>query len=136
MQATRRNSLRKLRKREILKAITCKGNKVTFKKPILLYGSLVFNLEPEFLDSLSLKAKRKTKLIVYLLQSGQPVAYISKVLTETQQRYPQIENEATAIRYGCQRLHEMVYGKRLTIETDHKPLETIFKNLHHHDCSV
>ncbi len=42
-----------------------------------------------------------------------------------------MEKEATAIRFGCQRLHSLVYGIKLTIETDHKPLESIFKkNLH------
>lgn len=32
-----------------------------------------------------------------------------------------------AIRFGCTKFHEYVYGKELLIETDHKPLETIFK---------
>jgi RNase H-like domain found in reverse transcriptase/Reverse transcriptase (RNA-dependent DNA polymerase)/Integrase zinc binding domain/Integrase core domain len=79
-------------------------------------------------DDVTLSVDASSQSIgVTLLQSGQPVAYISKALTPTQQRYPQIEKEATAIRFGCQRLHELVYGKKLTIETDHKPLESIFK---------
>lgn len=62
-----------------------------------------------------------------LLQNDQPIAYASAALTSAQKNYPQIEKEATAIRYGCKKFHEYVYGKKLTIETDHKPLEIIFK---------
>jgi hypothetical protein len=39
---------------------------------------------------------------VVLLQNGQPVAYGSKALSETQKRYAQIEREMLAILYGCQ----------------------------------
>lgn len=62
-----------------------------------------------------------------LFQSGRPVAYASRSLTKAEQNYPQIEKEALAIRFGCKKYHEYIYGKRVTIETDHKPLETIFK---------
>jgi hypothetical protein len=48
-------------------------------------------------------------------------------LNETQRRYPQIEKELLAIVFGCKRFHQYVYGKTITIETDHKPLENIFR---------
>ncbi|XP_062542356.1 uncharacterized protein K02A2.6-like [Armigeres subalbatus] len=62
-----------------------------------------------------------------LLQQGRPVAYASKALTATEMNYPQIEKEATAIRFACSKFHQYIYGKKLTIETDHKPLESIFR---------
>jgi hypothetical protein len=62
-----------------------------------------------------------------LLQNERPVAYITKALTKTEQMYPQIEKEATAIRVACKKLHQYIYGKPLLVETDHKPLVTIFK---------
>lgn len=62
-----------------------------------------------------------------LLQNGQPVAYATRTLTETQQRYPQIEKEALAIKFACNHFHSYVYGKHLTVESDNKPLEAIFK---------
>lgn len=62
-----------------------------------------------------------------LLQENQPVAYATKAFTKTQQNYPQIEKEAMAIKFACKKFHEYIYGKQLEIETDHKPLETIFK---------
>lgn len=62
-----------------------------------------------------------------LLQEGQPIAYGARALTKSEQNYPQIEKEALAIQFGCKKFHEYVYGKDLTVESDHKPLETIFK---------
>lgn len=62
-----------------------------------------------------------------LLQNNRPIAYGTRAFTTAQQNYPQIVKEAMAIRFGCTKFHEYVYGKELTIETDHKPLETIFK---------
>ncbi|CAA9998761.1 unnamed protein product, partial [Nesidiocoris tenuis] len=63
-----------------------------------------------------------------LLQNNQPVAYSSKALTKSQLNYSQLEKEATAILVGCKKFHSYIWGNRsLVIETDHKPLEAIFK---------
>ena len=58
-----------------------------------------------------------------LLQEGKPVAYASCALTETQQRYSQIEKEILAIVFGCEKYSEFIYGQKVTVETDHKPLQ-------------
>lgn len=68
-----------------------------------------------------------TALGACLLQNGKPVAYATRALTKAEKNYPQIEKEATAIRFACKKFHEYVYGKSLVIESDHKPLESIFK---------
>ncbi|XP_063233061.1 uncharacterized protein K02A2.6-like [Bacillus rossius redtenbacheri] len=62
-----------------------------------------------------------------LLQSKGPVAYASKSLTQTQQNYAQIEKELLAVVYGCERFHQYIFGRTVLVETDHKPLEAIFK---------
>ncbi|KAL7851899.1 hypothetical protein SRHO_G00176840 [Serrasalmus rhombeus] len=62
-----------------------------------------------------------------VLQDGKPVAYGSHTLTDSQRRYAQIEKELLAIVYGCEKFHQYVYGKEILVESDHKPLETIFK---------
>ena len=57
-----------------------------------------------------------------------PVAYASKALTECQQRYSQIEKEMLAIAFGCEKFKEYLCGQeKITVETDHKPLESILK---------
>lgn len=62
-----------------------------------------------------------------LMQEGHPIAYGTKSLTKAQLNYPQIEKEASAIRFACKKFHEYIYGKKLVVETDHQPLQTIFK---------
>ncbi|XP_048583419.1 uncharacterized protein K02A2.6-like [Nematostella vectensis] len=62
-----------------------------------------------------------------LLQGGQPVCYASKALTETEQNYSNIEREALGVVWELERFHYFIYGKQCTVNTDHKPLESIFK---------
>ena len=65
-----------------------------------------------------------------LLQDGCPVAFASKALTPTEQRYANIEREMLACVFGAERFHTYVFGRSFTIESDHKPLEQInLKNL-------
>ena len=47
-----------------------------------------------------------------LLQDDKPVAYVSKSLTPTQQRYAVIEQEMLAVVLGCQRFHQYIYIER------------------------
>ncbi|XP_059046435.1 uncharacterized protein K02A2.6-like [Achroia grisella] len=63
-----------------------------------------------------------------LIQEGKPIAYCAKSFTKTEQGYSQLEKEALAILVACKKFHSYIWGcKDLTIESDHKPLETIFK---------
>ena len=65
-----------------------------------------------------------------LLQNGRPIAFASKSLSDCERRYANIEREMLAVVFGCERFHTYVYGKRFTIQSDHKPLEMIhLKNL-------
>ncbi|KAL7873908.1 hypothetical protein SRHO_G00048780 [Serrasalmus rhombeus] len=69
----------------------------------------------------------KCGLGAVLLQEDRPVAYASRALTETEQRYAQIEKEMLAIVFGVERFHQFVYGREINVQTDHKPLEAIMK---------
>ena len=60
-----------------------------------------------------------------LLQEGEPIAYASKSLTDTETRYANIERELLAIVFACQRFNTYVLGMPFTVESDHKPLEMI-----------
>ena len=63
-----------------------------------------------------------------LLQNGQPVAYSSRSLTKTEQRYAQIEKKCLAIIFSCERFSLYLLGRnKIAAESGHKPLETIFK---------
>ena len=62
-----------------------------------------------------------------LTQEGHVIAYASKSLNDTEQRYANIEREMLACVFGAERFHTYVFGKQFTIESDHKPLEIISK---------
>ena len=51
-----------------------------------------------------------------------PVAFASRSMTETERRYAQIEKEALATTWACEKFASYILGKSITIETDHKPL--------------
>jgi len=55
-----------------------------------------------------------------------PVAYASRAMREEETRYAQIEKEALAIQFACQRFDQYLYGRTFRVETDHKPLVAIF----------
>ncbi len=57
-----------------------------------------------------------------LLQEGQPVAFSSTSLTEPQKRYCQIKKELLAVQFGLLRFKQYVYGQKVLVESDHKPL--------------
>ena len=62
-----------------------------------------------------------------LLQGGRPIAFASKSLSPAQANYSNIERETLALVFGVTRFHTYLFGKMFTVETDHKPLEMIWK---------
>ena len=61
-----------------------------------------------------------------LLQKNQHIAYASRALTKAQQNYAQIEKETLAITFRCDKFHQYVCGREVIVESDQKPLQTIF----------
>ena len=51
-----------------------------------------------------------------------PITFISRALTPTEARYAQIEKEALALVWACERCSDYIVGKSVSAETDHKPL--------------
>ena len=93
--------------------------KAVSSAPVLRY----YNLEDEV--TLQCDASQ-SGLGAALLQDGQPVAYASRALTETETRYAQIEKELLAIVFACDHFEAYIYGReQVNIETDHQPLVSI-----------
>lgn len=59
-----------------------------------------------------------------------PVAFISRSMTPTEQRYAQIEKEALAFTWACERLSDYLIGLPFHIHTDQKPLVPLFSSKH------
>ena len=61
-----------------------------------------------------------------LLQRGQPVCYAARAMT-AEENYAEIEKELLAIVFEVRKYETYLYGRHFNVESDHKPLETIFK---------
>ena len=65
---------------------------------------------------------------VYPNGSERPLAFHSKVLTQAETRYPQIEREALAILNGVLHFRDFLFARKFTIVSDSKPLGYIYGN--------
>ena len=68
----------------------------------------------------------KNGLGASILQDGHPLAFASRSLTPSEERYAQIEKELLAILFGIEKFHQYTYGRPIDVLTDHKPLVAIF----------
>ena len=70
----------------------------------------------------------ETGLGASLLQDGQSMAFALRTLTPTERGYAQIEKECLAVVFACMRFNQYTFGRKsINVQSDHKPLETIFK---------
>ena len=56
------------------------------------------------------------------------VAYASRCLTETEKRYAQIEKEAFAVTWACEKSRPFILGLPFRLETDHRPSVSFLGN--------
>ena len=110
----------------LVQSSQCSSNKeILIESPTLRY------YDPKLPTKTSVDAS-KFGLRAVLLQKHDdiwaPVAYAGRSLSKSEQNYAQIEKEALAILFGCERFHVYLYGKSFIVESDHKPLQPIFKN--------
>ena len=55
------------------------------------------------------------------------VGMASRCLTPTESRYSNIERECLAVLFGLEKFEYYLLGREVLVETDHSPLEQIFK---------
>ena len=69
----------------------------------------------------------KKGLGAVLLQESKPFMYVSRALFETELRYSNIERELLAIVFALERLNHYTFGRTITVQIDHQPLQSIWK---------
>ena len=62
-----------------------------------------------------------------LIQKGKVICYASRDLTKTEQNSQNLEREALGTIWEMEKFHYFLYGKEFTLETDQKPLVSIYK---------
>ncbi|GBN26032.1 Retrovirus-related Pol polyprotein from transposon 412 [Araneus ventricosus] len=63
---------------------------------------------------------------IYPDGSERPIAFASKALSKTEQKYSQIDKEALVVVWAVKKFHLYLKERRFTLVTDHKPLVAIF----------
>lgn len=69
-----------------------------------------------------------SRLGACLLQENHSVVYASKTLTSTEKNYSEVEKEILAICFAVANGRPYIYGKHCEIQSDHCPLEVVFKS--------
>ena len=62
-----------------------------------------------------------------ILQEEQPIYYASRALTSAEKNFQKLECEAQAAVWGMETFHYFLYGRKFILQTDQKPLVSIFR---------
>ena len=92
--------------------------------PVLKYFDQ--NLPTKMLVDAS-KAGLGAVLLQFHHDDWHPVAYAGHAMSKSERNYLQIEKETLAVVYGSDQFNQYVYERRYLIESDHKPLQSIFQ---------
>ena len=55
-------------------------------------------------------------------KSERPIIFTSRTLTNAERNYSQIEKEVLAVIFAVKIFHQYIYGRTVTIQTDHRQL--------------
>ena len=69
----------------------------------------------------------KKGLGAVILQDSRPVMFASWALTGAEKNYQNLERECLVMIWGMEKFHYFLYGKQFTLETDKKPLVSIYR---------
>ena len=59
-------------------------------------------------------------------ETEKPIAFDFRTLTASERNYAQLEKETLSLVFdGVKKFHQYLYGRRFTLNTDHKPLTSI-----------
>lgn len=100
---------------------TCKN--LLINSPILQY--------PDFSQKFILTTDASNIALGGVLSQGsigsdKPIAFASRTLNESEQKYSTIEKELLAIVWACKYFRPYLFGRKFTIYTDHRPLVWLF----------
>ncbi|GFS36678.1 transposon Tf2-6 polyprotein [Nephila pilipes] len=73
----------------------------------------------------------KDELGSCLIQKGQSVSFVSRCLTNSDKNCAQIEKKLLEIVFSFEKYHSFVYGRKVAVQSDHKPLFAIVKKPMH-----
>ena len=70
---------------------------------------------------------RKKGFGAVILQEEQPIYYALRALTSAEKNYQNLKCEAQVAVWGMEKFHYFLYGRKFILQTDQKPLVSIFR---------
>ena len=102
----------------------------TGSKELLVSSQLLVHFDPDLQIVLACDASAYGigAVISHRMPDGteRPIGFMSRTLSGAEKKYAQIEREGLACVFGVQRFHSYLYGHHFLLQTDHKPLLTLF----------
>lgn len=99
-------------------------------KELMLKSQLLVHFDPtqEIVLACDASAYGIGGVLSHRMPDGQerPVGFVSRTLNKAERNYSQIEKEGLACVFAVRRFHDYVYGHAFTLQTDHKPLLSLF----------
>ena len=89
-------------------------------KPVLPYFD-------KYKDTILQTDASKKGFSAVILQDNNPVYYASRTLTSAEKNYQNLKRECMAAVWGMEKFHYFLYGKHFILQTDQKPLVSIFR---------
>ena len=67
-------------------------------------------------------------MLLHRFEDGvtKPIAHASRALLPAEKNYSQIEKEGLTITYAVKKFNRFIHGRTFILQTDHKPLLSIF----------
>ena len=99
----------------------------SFEKCKNIISSSQVLIYPDFQKPFILTTDASKFVIGAVLSQGQigkdkPIAFASRTLSKSEERYSTIEKELLAIDWACKYFRPYLFGRKFTLYTDHKPL--------------
>ena len=99
-------------------------------KELLLSSQVLahYNPELELILSCDASAYGVGAVISQIMPDGseKPIGFTSRSLSPAECNYAQIEKEGLSCVFGVNRFHSYLYGRHFQLQTDHRPLLTLF----------
>ena len=68
----------------------------------------------------------KRGLGAVLIQNGTPIYFANRAISPTESNYQNLEGDTLGTILGMEKFHYFLYGNNFTLETDQKPLVSIY----------